>query len=246
MKTIRTILATFGVTSLVYGLFALIAMRLNPAFTGRTIFQLFRDTGFVALVIGIGCVLSFVIMTIAIVSFRDDGGRRKRECADDDVDDFLEEETVPEERADDADETWSPEMKRKQRRALQATDEAEEIPSLFDDEEDDEPERVPFGRPVTHDRTDEPTVGFMAPTPKEDDVPDPEAAVESPFAAQPPKAPVRRETAEEAPDTEEAPEEADEDMLAPAPDDGALKRCIYCGKPIDADSAFCIYCGKRV
>ena len=30
MKTIRTILATFGVTSMLYGLFALISMRLNP------------------------------------------------------------------------------------------------------------------------------------------------------------------------------------------------------------------------
>ena len=45
MKTIRTILATFGVTTALYGLFALIAMRVNPAFVGRSIYQLFRDTG---------------------------------------------------------------------------------------------------------------------------------------------------------------------------------------------------------
>ena len=81
MKTIRTILATFGVTSLLYGAFALIAMHNNFAFTGRSIYQLFRDTGFIMLVIGIGCVLSFVIMTIAVVSFRDEGSRKKWESS---------------------------------------------------------------------------------------------------------------------------------------------------------------------
>ncbi|MBQ1820578.1 MAG: zinc-ribbon domain-containing protein [Clostridia bacterium] len=142
MKTIRTILATFGITSLLYGLFALISMRLNPAFTGRSIFQLFRDTGFVALVIGIGCVLSFVIMTVAIVSFRDEGARKKREIFDeDDEDDFIEEETVPEDRADEADETWSLETKRKQRRALKHAEEPEEpLPDLFADDDDEQPE----------------------------------------------------------------------------------------------------------
>lgn len=206
MKTIRTILATFGVTSLFYGLFALISMRLNPAFTGRSIYQLFRDTGFVALVIGIGCVLSFVIMTIAIVSFRDDGARKKREYDEDDPDDFLEEETVPEERADEADETWSPEMKRKQRRALQVSDEDEdeEIPNLFDDE-DETPRREPFSRPEV-------------------------------YTAEEPEEPIPALTEEE----------PEEDEPAEAPADAALKRCIYCGRPIDADSAFCIYCGKRV
>jgi hypothetical protein len=207
MKTIRTILATFGVTSLFYGLFALISMRLNPAFTGRSIYQLFRDTGFVALVIGIGCVLSFVIMTIAIVSFRDDGARKKREYDEDDPDDFLEEETVPEERAEEADETWPPEIKRKQRRALLATDEDEEVPNLFDDE-DEAPRREPFARPEVY-TADEPETPVL---------------------------PIR-ETAAEA---------FDEDEPEEAPADAALKRCIYCGKPIDADSAFCIYCGKRV
>ena len=137
MKTIRTILATFGVTSALYGAFALIAMRLNPAFTGRSIYQLFRDTGFIALVIGIGCVLSFVIMTIAIVSFRDDGARKKHELTEEDeYEDFLEEETVPEERADEADESWSPEIKRKQRHALRHVDE-EPTPDLFADDDDE-------------------------------------------------------------------------------------------------------------
>ncbi len=224
MKTIRTILATFGVTSLLYGLFALIAMRLNPAFTGRSIFQLFRDTGFVALVIGIGCVLSFVIMTIAIASFRDENTRKKREYLDDDVDDeFLEEETVPEERADEADESWSPEIKRKQRRALKQTEEPEEAPDLFADEDEEPENRIPIRtayyedeEPITVARTvfrDEPV---EEPEPSEDEpVEEPEPAAEEP-------------------------EESRAEPEIPT------KRCIYCGNVIDADSAFCIYCGKRV
>lgn len=210
MKTIRTILATFGVTSMLYGLFALISMRLNPAFTGRSIFQLFRETGFVALVIGIGCVLSFVIMTIAIVSFREEGARKKHEFLEDtDEDEFLEEETVPEERAEEADETWSPEIKRKQRRALRHTDE-EETPDLFGNDEDEEPMiRIEEREP---EQSAEP---LPADAPEETPLPE-----ESDFAP-----------AEEAPEAEPAPE---------------TKKCIYCGRTIDADSAFCIYCGKRV
>ena len=203
MKTIRTILATFGVTSALYGVFALISMRLNPAFTGRSIYQLFRDTGFVALVIGIGCVLSFVIMTVAIVSFRDDGARKKHDFLDDETDEeFLEEETVPEERAAEADESWSPEIKRKQRRALRQTDD-EPTPDLFDDDD---------GEPIT-------VRSIVDETETAD-----EPAEETAFAPKP--------------QTEEAAEGEPEAV--------PTKRCIYCGKTIDADSAFCIWCGKRV
>ena len=168
MKTIRTILATFGFTSALYGAFALLSMRLKPAFTGRSIYQLFRDTGFVALVIGIGCVLSFVIMTVAIVSFRDDGDRRKREYYDDDEtdDEFLEEETVPEERAEEADESWSPEIKRKQRRALRHADE-EPTPDLFADEDDEE-------EPISIRGNDD--EAFARPAADTDFVPEPENA----------------------------------------------------------------------
>ncbi len=148
MKTIRTILATFGVTTLLYGLFALLMMRLNPAFTGRSIFQLFRETGFITLVIGIGCVLAAVIMTIAIVSFRDEGSRKKHESFDeeDELDEFLEDETVPEERAAEADETWSSEIKRKQRKALRHTDEDDEEEGAYEYYQEDgpEPQSVPI------------------------------------------------------------------------------------------------------
>ena len=219
MKTIRTILATFGVTSLLYGLFALIAMRLNPAFTGRSIYQLFRDTGFVALVIGIGCVLSFVIMTIAIVSFRDEDTRKKHDTADEDLfDDFLEEETVPEERAEEADESWSPEIKRKQRKALRHT---EPEPDLFA-EDDDEP----------------------IPVREDDDEPIPVREDDEPNSARGDDAydgftEIRRTVPEEP----AAPEPVE---IQEKPARAATKRCIYCGETIDADSAFCIYCGKRV
>jgi hypothetical protein len=184
MKTIRTILATFGVTTALYGLFALIMLRLNPAFTGRTIYQLFRETGFVALVIGIGCVLSFVIMTIAIVAFRDDGARKKRESLIDDEDTFLEEETVPEERADEADESWSPEIKRKQRRALRHTDEEPEpTPDLFDDEEEEPISiRADFMKDAEeNERPEEPDITF-APVPAEAEAEPAEEDTEEPEA----------------------------------------------------------------
>ena len=252
MKTIRTILATFGVTTALYGLFALIAMRVNPAFVGRSIYQLFRDTGFVALVIGIGCILSFIIMTVAIVSFRDDGGRKKHEFLDDDEDDdFLEEETVPEERAEEADESWSPEIKRKQRRALRHTDE-EPTPDLFgDDEPEDEPIRETPAEPTrtrlrSSFRENPPAPEPLAYIPEEERyaAEDTQPAAQERFAQdeQPAQEPLRFGYHPE------------EDRNGPAPlvlensqlNTPRAKKCVYCGKPIDADSAFCIYCGKRV
>ncbi len=216
MKTIRTILATFGVTSVLYGLFALIAMRLNPAFTGRSIYQLFRDTGFVALVIGIGCVLSFVIMTIAIVSFRDDTHKKRDLNEEDDFADFLEEETVPEERAEEADESWSPEIKRKQRKALRQTNE-EPTPDLFAEDDELNEESIPVRG------------GFDA----DDD------------AAFRPAETVRLAEPEEA-EPEEAEPEITEEPKQNETVRPATKKCIYCGETIDGDSAFCIFCGKRV
>lgn len=159
MKTIRTILATFGFTSLFYGLIALVSMRLDLAFTGRSIYQLFRSTGFAALVLGIGCILSFIIMTIALVAFRDDGGRKKRDIFEDEDDEaFIDEETVPAELAEEADESWSPEIKRKQRNALFAGDgEEEPTPDLFtDDEAEEQPAPVIDIRPQTEPEAAEP------------------------------------------------------------------------------------------
>ncbi len=246
MKTIRTILATFGVTTLLYGLFALLMTRLNPAFTGRTIFQLFRETGFVTLVLGIGCVLSAVIMTIAIVSFRDEGSRKKHAIVDeeDDLDDFLEEETVPEERAAEADETWSNEIKRKQRRALRHTDEDEdEEPYEYFSEEGAAARQTP----IRTSFREEPETAY----------PTAEAYGEEPAVQ---ARPVIRSSFRKAPEPAESafrPASFDADAGAEEPTEpkpaaffaeqqSAQQFCPYCGKQIDADSTFCIYCGKRV
>ncbi len=238
MKTIRTILATFGVTSLVYGLFALIAMRLNPAFTGRSIFQLFRETGFVALVIGIGCVLSFVIMTIAIASFRDESTRKKREYFEEsDDEEFLEEETVPEDLAEEADETWSLEMKRKQRRALRDADEEDEepLPDLFGDD-DDEPEEPPMeSEPADREESEEPPMFIRSDDWANPLNPEPE----------PEEAPAEPSEDEWEPVPEETDQEAPLETEEPESNPSHSKFCRYCGNRIDADSAFCIYCGKR-
>ena len=251
MKTIRTILATFGATTLLYGLFALMMTRLNPAFTGRTIFQLFRETGFVTLVIGIGCVLSAVIMTVAIISFRDEGSRKKQKHVivdeEDDLDDFLEEETVPEERAAEADETWSNEIKRKQRRALRHADEDEDEEPYEFFAEDEEPETSPIqSRQTYHEQPQEQQIPVREHDYEEPAV-QPRPVIRSSFRNSPEKSAsaFRAAAFDESTPTEQpaAPEPAE---AFAEPESLPQKFCQYCGKQIDADSTFCIYCGKRV
>ncbi len=259
MKTIRTILATFGVTTLLYGLFALLMTRLNPVFTGRTIFQLFRETGFVTLVIGIGCVLSAVIMTVALVSFRDEGSRKKQKHSivddEDDLDEFLEEETVPEERAAEADETWSNEIKRKQRRALRHTDEDEEEEPYEYYAEDEEPEQqaIPI-RQSYYEQAEPQQRREPEPEPQrppvqqvyhEEPAVQPRPVIRSSFRSNPEKTEYRPATFETVEQTEEPTVPEPEETLA-EPASEPQKFCVYCGKQIDADSTFCIYCGKRV
>lgn len=270
MKTIRTILATFGATTLLYGVFALVMLGVKPVFAGRTIYQLFRETGFVTLVIGIGCVLSAVIMTVAIISFRDEGSRKKHEVLDEDeeLDDFLEEETVPESRAAEADETWSSAMKFKQRRALKQTTESEEDPDDYDEYEDDyEPQPMELKDPY-RDRTAETrrfeTTQRFVPQPEPQSAPEPKPAPERPVIRSSFRTTGTRESgawgnpsgfdAHTAPaPAPEAPEpETDPEAEAYAPeaseryDVPASKKCPFCGNLIDTDSTFCIYCGKRV
>lgn len=270
MKTIRTILATFGVTTLLYGLFALLMMRLNPAFTGRSIFQLFRQTGFITLVIGIGCVLAAVIMTIAIVSFRDEGSRKKREIIDeeDELDEFLEDETVPEERAAEADETWSSEIKRKQRKALRHTDEDDEDEGPYEYYQEDGPEQqsIPIRQTYGGQRSaQEPTRAVyreersMRDTVRSAYREEPETSAQRPVArssfrsAEDETVPGFRSAGDrdnerrERPAAREAypvPETARKPLVrAEAPQQ---LHCPHCGELIDSDSTFCIYCGKRV
>ena len=85
MKTIRTVLATFGMTTLLYGAFALFCVSIDPAFTARSIYQLFRDTGFPFLVVGIACLLSVLIISFAIAAFRDDSKARRGTAAVDEA-----------------------------------------------------------------------------------------------------------------------------------------------------------------
>lgn len=277
MKTIRTILATFGVTTLLYGAFALVMMQMNPSFTGRSIFQLFRETGFITLVIGVGCVLAAVIMTIAIVSFRDEGSRKKHEILDeeDELDEFLEEETVPEERAAEADETWSSEIKRKQRKALRHTDEDEdEGPYEFYSEEEPESRRIPirqaYGeqRPVLTQTPVRPA--YREQRPAAEQAPVRSVYREETVAAE--KKPVIRSSFRSAEEktsfafrpagstegdhwdrpaaarevTRERYPEPEAEAPAAEPEPGTQKTCPHCGELIDEDSAFCIFCGKRV
>lgn len=225
MKTIRTILATFGVTTLLYGIFALVAVRLDLAFTGRSIYQLFRSTGFAALVLGIGCVLAFVIMTIALIAFRDDGRRKRDVYEDEDDEAFLEEETVPAENAEQADESWSPEIKRKQRKALFAGGEDEEpTPDLFAEDEE------------------QPVIAIREPKEQSEPEPEPEPEAKAEPEAEPEPKVKPEPEAEPEPEAKAKPEPQTQSGQKPT----GTKRCIYCGATIDADSAFCNFCGNRV
>lgn len=135
MKTIRTVLATLGMTTLLYGAFALFCVSIDPAFTARSIYQLFRDTGFPFLVVGIACLLSVLIISFAIAAFRDDSKARRSTAAVDE-EQFLEEETVP---VEEYERQWTPELKKKSRDALSYED-SDDTPDLFaEDETADEP-----------------------------------------------------------------------------------------------------------
>lgn len=150
MKTIRTILATFGVTTLVYGILAMLTVRFDFTFAGRTIYQMFRDTGFAGLVLGIGCVLAVIILSIALAAFRDDDRNRQ---ADEDDEFFYDVDAAdgPADEGNAQESVWNDAIKQKQRAALQVQDtepededEEEDIVDLFSDDEDAEDEEPAF------------------------------------------------------------------------------------------------------
>ena len=134
MKTIRTILITFGLTTLLYGGFALFCVSIDPPFASRSIFQMFRDTGFPVLVIGIACLLAVLLISFAVSAFRDNP--KKGAAADDDEDRFLEEETVS---VEEYEQEWTPKLKRKSRPAAVAEEDPEESPAGDGESEDDTP-----------------------------------------------------------------------------------------------------------
>ena len=112
MKTIRTILITFGLTTLLYGGFALFCVSIDPPFASRSIFQMFRDTGFPVLVIGIACLLAVLLISFAVSAFRDNP--KKGAAPAEDEDRFLEEETVS---VEEYEQEWTPKLKRKARQS---------------------------------------------------------------------------------------------------------------------------------
>ncbi len=112
MKTVRTVLITFGLTTLLYGAFALLTVAIDPAFAGRSIYQLFRTTGFPALIIGIACLLSVIVIVFAYAAFRDDTKSRKSASMQQEEEAFLENETVS---VEEYEETFSPVIHKKVR-----------------------------------------------------------------------------------------------------------------------------------
>lgn len=93
MKTLRTALITFGLTSLVYGAFAMLTVAFDPAYAGRSIYSLFANTGFPMLIVGISCILAVLLISFSIAAFRGDAKPKKAE--QDDEAEFLANETVP-------------------------------------------------------------------------------------------------------------------------------------------------------
>ena len=138
---------------------------------------------------------------------------------------------MPEERAAEADETWSSEIKRKQRSALRHTNESEDEDSyeFYAEEGDLRPQ--PSAIPIRSSFRAEPQEPAPAARP----------VIRSSFRSS------SEEPAADGSDSRERMTAFAPDMPvgSRAPEAPASKYCPHCGEQIDADSAFCIYCGKR-
>ena len=135
MKTFRTVLATFGITTLLYGGFALLTVGIDPAYAGRSVYQMFRATGFPALVIGVACLLSALIIIFTGAAIRD--GEKPKKVSAEDEDFFLENETVP---VEEYEEQWvsSEEKGKATKPAAKAEEPDDEMPDLFAEDDPDE------------------------------------------------------------------------------------------------------------
>ena len=127
MKTLRTALITFGLTSLAYGIFAMLTVAFDPDYAGRSIYRLFSDTGFPMLIVGIACVLAVLLISFSLAAFR--GEVRQRKAESDDEEAFLEKETVPAAEYDA--QRYAAPQKRQKRRP--APKEQPELPEEFDE-----------------------------------------------------------------------------------------------------------------
>lgn len=161
MKTIRTILGTLAVIVLGYGLLAVISFRANSAFLQRSLYQIFAQSYFVALVLGVAFLLIAIILTVALMSFRDDEREEREEQEQISVlDDDDDEETVrpasggqgafrrparlqtadedePEQPEDDADADVPAFLKKGATRPRVKEKTAPNVESIFDDLDDD-------------------------------------------------------------------------------------------------------------
>ena len=128
MKTLRTALITFGLTTLAYGVFAMLTVAIDPVYAGRSIYSLCSVSGFPAIVIGFTCLLAVLLISFAYAAFRPERkAKREEQEADDEA--FLEQETVP---AEEYKRPYAPVSERKQKRAAKESD-------LFADDDAEEP-----------------------------------------------------------------------------------------------------------
>lgn len=133
MKTIRTILGTLAAVLLGYGLLAIISFRGGAAFLQRTLYQVFSQSYFVTLVLGVAFLLIAVILTVALMSFKDD--EREEKDDDDDVDyaDRSLRDDIESESETETDEKPAPEMFRRPVRPLRSTEYRVDDDSYEDD-----------------------------------------------------------------------------------------------------------------
>lgn len=243
MKTIRTILGTLAVVLLGYSLLAWLSVGQEAAFVQRTIYQAFRETRAITLIIGGAFLLIAIILTIGIVLIRDDeeaGGEDEdeedeEEEAEKDEDDILADAAS----ADAAPVAAAP--VRAYRRPVR-----DMSGDLFSEEQGPvKASQDSYEKPVKEKpalRKDP----LVKPIPEEPVYKEPVPAE----LAQ--KEPAQKEPVYKEPSIENAEQEPESPViLAASPEeDGdredAFRRCIYCGNKVSKNSLFCPQCGKKL
>ena len=135
MKTIRTILGTLAAVLLGYGLLAVITFRSGAAFLQRTLYQVFSQSYFVTLVLGVAFLLIAVILTVALMSFKDDERAEKDEEDDADYADrsLRDDEDIESESTQETDDKPVGETFRRPVRPLRGTEYRPDDDSYEDD-----------------------------------------------------------------------------------------------------------------
>ncbi|MDD3401545.1 MAG: zinc-ribbon domain-containing protein [Eubacteriales bacterium] len=216
MKTLRTVLFTLAAVLVSFGLFALIAVSMNLALVGRTLYQMFHSTYVIFLVVGVALLLIAIILTISLVAFKDDDNEDEEDEDEDEDNDA---------NADDSDEDTTFQRNIRRTPVTAQRRETEPIPSLF--AQDDEPQSKvgQFRRPM-----------HMTPRAELEAEPQPEP-IDQPKAEQ-------QTAIETEPQPEAMFEPQPSEPVAKAYEPQII-RCIYCGEPIDKNATFCSNCGRR-